>query len=272
MQQALTHVLLMDAVVSALQPSGATWGASHLSCCEKMQSESKKRLRAAPWRPERLHRGGPFCPPHLALTCALEPRAWSRPLLSSLGERHVAGRAVGPAALRPGGARRDPACLPAGSRAAARRGQLRGACARRVPTTLPGRGARARGGGGRCPRSFLRSRCARGPRLELAPLPADVDVALALGGPRGSVAGPLPLACRSVFGSRKQQTGEDVSHRGRYRRSAEAAARGSQAGSRAGSAGAWRRSLRQLHGHTPRSRSAVGLGHRRHPRKKPCPV
>lgn len=145
-QQALTHVLLMDAVVSALQPSGATWGASHLSCCEKMQSESKKRLRAAPWRPERLHRGGPFCPPHLALTCALEPRAWPRPLLSSLGERHVAGRAVGPAALRPGGARRDPACLPAGSRAAARRGRLRGACARRVPTALPGRGA-WRGGG-----------------------------------------------------------------------------------------------------------------------------
>lgn len=63
MQQALTHVLLMDAVVSALQPSGATWGASHLSCCEKMQSESKKRVRAAPWRPERLHRGGPSAPP-----------------------------------------------------------------------------------------------------------------------------------------------------------------------------------------------------------------
>lgn len=146
----------------------------------------------------------------------------------------------------------------------------RGLCPARALRTARPRGP-ARWGP-RCPRSFLRSRCARGPRLELAPLPADVDVALALGGPRGSVAGPLPLACRSVFGSRKQQTGEDVSHRGRYRRSAEAAARGSQAGGRAGSAGAWRRSLRQLHGHTPRSRSAVGLGHRRHPRKKPCPV
>ncbi|XP_015991472.2 DENN domain-containing protein 3 isoform X2 [Rousettus aegyptiacus] len=43
-QQALTHVLLMDAVVSALQPSGATWGASHLSCCEKMQSEMPSAL------------------------------------------------------------------------------------------------------------------------------------------------------------------------------------------------------------------------------------
>lgn len=151
MQQALTHVLLMDAVVSALQPSGATWGASHLSCCEKMQSESKKRVRAAPWRPERLHRGGPFCPPHLALTCALEPRAWSRPLLSSLGERHVAGRAVGPAALRPGGARRDPACLPAGSPrqgVGGSAGPVPGACPPHCQAAGRGRGARRGGGPG----------------------------------------------------------------------------------------------------------------------------
>lgn len=115
-QQALTHVLLMDAVVSALQPSGATWGASHLSCCEKMQSESKKRVRAAAWRPERLHRGGPFCPPHLALTCALEPRAWSRPLLSSLGERRLVPPPpllTGRRGLLPGGTR----CGPRGAQA-----------------------------------------------------------------------------------------------------------------------------------------------------------
>lgn len=253
MQQALTHVLLMDAVVSALQPSGATWGASHLSCCEKMQSESKKRVRAAPWRPERLHRGGPFCPPHLALTCALEPRAWSAPS----SPRWASGL----------GAWRDALWAPRRSGRAVLAVTLR-AC-RRVHVPRQGMGGSAGPVHGVCPPHCQ----AAGPGAVGAPASAFLPSFSVRSGPQAGAGpsacgrrrgprawrsqrlggGPASSACRSVFGSRKQQTGEDVSHRGRYRRSAEAAARGSQAGGRAGSAGAWRRSLRQLHGHTPRA-------------------
>lgn len=41
-QQALTHVLLMDAVVGTLQSSGAVYAASKLSYFDKMKSESKR--------------------------------------------------------------------------------------------------------------------------------------------------------------------------------------------------------------------------------------
>lgn len=40
-QQALTHALLMDAVVGALQTPGAIYAASKLSYFDKMRSESK---------------------------------------------------------------------------------------------------------------------------------------------------------------------------------------------------------------------------------------
>lgn len=40
-QQALTHVLLMDAVVGTLQSPGAIYAASKLSYFDKMKNESK---------------------------------------------------------------------------------------------------------------------------------------------------------------------------------------------------------------------------------------
>lgn len=43
-QQALTHVLLMDAVVGALQSPGAIYAASKLAHFDKMKSESKRRV------------------------------------------------------------------------------------------------------------------------------------------------------------------------------------------------------------------------------------
>lgn len=43
-QQALTHVLLMDAVVSTLQTPGAIYAASKLSYFDKMKNESKKSM------------------------------------------------------------------------------------------------------------------------------------------------------------------------------------------------------------------------------------
>lgn len=41
-QQALTHVLLMDAVVGTVQAPGAIYAASKLSYFDKMKNESKK--------------------------------------------------------------------------------------------------------------------------------------------------------------------------------------------------------------------------------------
>lgn len=43
-QQALTHVLLMDAVVSTLQSPNAIYAASKLSYFDKMKNESKIRM------------------------------------------------------------------------------------------------------------------------------------------------------------------------------------------------------------------------------------
>lgn len=47
-QQALTHVLLMDAVVGTLQSPGAIYAASKLSYFEKMKNESKRDMCLSP--------------------------------------------------------------------------------------------------------------------------------------------------------------------------------------------------------------------------------
>lgn len=55
-QQALTHVLLMDAVVGTLQTSNAIYAASKLSYFDKMKTESKTGTRVTAQCPARLPR------------------------------------------------------------------------------------------------------------------------------------------------------------------------------------------------------------------------